>query len=536
MGRSNAYAAPFPYSTKVVKNIPNMKSDHFAHAEAVLELHAVLGVIANACLNEGARKKITSLHPRPDREWIEHSLEEIEDMRSYLLQQGDIPLADTSWGEMLDDAVQGHLLLEGKALLAIADLERTVMALKHSFKKKADQFPLLYGLVGALTSHEILLREIESAIEKDGTVLDGASKELASFRKKIASSREQLRHAAESSAQGYGDKAYATVLDGRFKLLIPRDRFRRRDGIVHSASHSGESVYFEPFQLVEKNNALEALLQSEKTEEMRILRVITGSVLAAANELINNIDGVEKLDVLRAKSIYGSRFKCISPAPSHGASLRLVDARHPLLEIAFQAASNGVVERDSEKGSRKKHQRQEQTAGSVVPLDLEIKEKEPILVITGPNAGGKTVALKTVGIVVLLYQCGLQVPCAQGTAIPVFGKIFADIGDEQSIDSSLSTFTSHLRHLDTMCREADRNTLCLIDEIGDGTDPDEGAALANATLEKLLGLGSIAIATTHYSKVKTHAMMTEGLSNASMLFNDETQEPLYVLMQGMPRS
>jgi DNA mismatch repair protein MutS2 len=168
-----------------------------------------------------------------------------------------------------------------------------------------------------------------------------------------------------------------------------------------------------------------------------------------------------------------------------------------------------------------------------VPLDLTVDPKQRLLIITGPNAGGKTVALKTVGLLALMLQCGLPIPCAHGTELPVFERVFADIGDEQSLESSLSTFTSHLAHLDEMTRQADKRTLCLVDEIGDGTDPDEGAAIAIATLEKLLGSGAAVIATTHYGRIKTFALETDGVANASMAFEDETSRPLYRLLEGI---
>jgi DNA mismatch repair protein MutS2 len=269
-------------------------------------------------------------------------------------------------------------------------------------------------------------------------------------------------------------------------------------------------VYFEPFDMVMRNNELETLAIDESAEIARILRELSDQVVAAAPEILANAAAMLDADALRAKAAFSREFDCTSPAISDGGVVGLVAARHPLL-----VRSHAEDRKD------------------VVPLDLRLLPNKRVMVITGPNAGGKTVALKTLGTAALLFQSGFQVPCAEGTELPVFERLMVDIGDEQSIEASLSTFTSHLRHLDGMCRTADTRSLCLIDEIGDGTDPDEGTALAVATLEALLESGAGVIATTHYGRIKTFALKTEGVSNASMAFEDAEGRPLYRLLQGI---
>jgi DNA mismatch repair protein MutS2 len=260
------------------------------------------------------------------------------------------------------------------------------------------------------------------------------------------------------------------------------------------------------------NNELETRLADEAEEVERILATLSQEVRSRAPRILANADVIDRLDALRAKAMFAERFGCISPELSTRECLRLVRARHPLLMLALDRT-----------GARGRH----------VPLDLSLEPDRRLLVITGPNAGGKTVAIKTVGLVALSLQCGLPVPCAHGTELPLFDRVFADIGDEQSLESSLSTFTSHLRHMDEMTRRADARTLCLIDEIGDGTDPDEGAAIAIATLERLLASGAAVIATTHYGRIKTFALETDGVANASMAFEEETSRPLYRLLEGI---
>ncbi|MFH1755033.1 MAG: Smr/MutS family protein, partial [Candidatus Latescibacterota bacterium] len=309
-----------------------------------------------------------------------------------------------------------------------------------------------------------------------------------------------------------GKGAYATLFGNRQVVLIPREAASRRDGIAHSTSQSGESLYFEPFSLLEINNSLEALVNDEIAEVLRILRELSTRVVENSQTILANLDTIEQLDGLRAKAIFAETLQCITPLLSVDGSLRIRSGRHPLLVRALRGAG-----------------REEE----VVPLDLRLTPDERVMIITGPNAGGKTVALKTVGLLVLMLQAGLQVPCSQGSEFPIFNKIFVDIGDEQSIESSLSTFTSHLQHLDVMCRSSGDDTLCLIDEIGDGTDPDEGASLAIASLERLLSRGTAVIATTHYGKVKMFALQKGGVQNASMAFADDDSRPLFRLLHGL---
>jgi DNA mismatch repair protein MutS2 len=506
---------------------PEPLYDPSHHAASILDLEDVLEIIAGTCLNEGARSLITSIRPSADPAWIASSIAAIEDMRNVFATSGDLPLPATANVRAVKDAARLETAISGPDLVGISNQEKAVLRLKKRFLKDPPEFFSVEGIIRGLAPHGELVDAVDRAVGEDGNVLDRASPLLARIRKSMAATRERLRREAEKHAERYGENAYATVLDGRFKLLIPRDRYRKRDGIIHSKSHSGGSLYFEPIQLVETNNEMETLVHDEKSEEARILRELSGRVAESADEIIRNSEDIEILDALQAKARFSSRFNCVTPRLSVVPVVRLLQARHPVLELSLSHAvpdSPAAASPASPAGP---------PARTIVPLDLQLLDQSPILVITGPNAGGKTVALKTLGIVVLMHQCGLQVPCTEGTELGVFKKIFADIGDEQSMSTSLSTFTSHLHHLDSMCRQAGRESLCLIDEIGDGTDPDEGAALANATLDALLDRGAMVVATTHYGKVKIHAMTTTGLGNASMLFDDETQEPLYTLLQGI---
>jgi len=489
---------------------PDSHTDTFAHAGEILEFAAVLELIASKCVNSGAKEEIRRVRPTTDRDAIGKRLREIGEVREYHKTAGHLPIAQTECGGWIERALRRHELIPPEGLLALASVEKSVVEFQRSMREEA-VYPMLRGIVSSMTLHRELIDAVDAAIDRDGRIKDTASSKLHSIRRNIAQTRDDLRRYADQLAKSYGSSDYATYTGTRHVLLVPREKCRKKEGLVHSASHTGESLYFEPFSLVERNNALETLVHDERAEETRILAELTSLVTGSAGELLENIRLWELLDALEAKARFASEFRCTNPTVSLDEAVHLVDARHPLLELSV---------------------RSETGRGSVVPLNLSLDLGARVLVITGPNAGGKTVSLKTLGLAVLMFQSGLPVACGEGTRLPIFSAVHADIGDEQSIATSLSTFTSHLRYLDVMCRTSGAGTLCLIDEIGDGTDPDEGSALAIATLERLRLMGAVVIATTHYGKVKTYALKTEGVANASMAFDDENDKPLYRLLQG----
>ena len=482
----------------------------FTHAAEALEFTAVLDVIASGCVNAGAKQLVRRLRPGVDEAWIEESMRQIMEVCEYQQVEGRLSIIDTAYQTWIERAVDRSDVITPVGLQSLAAAERSLIEFKRKLEKETG-CQRLQTVVSRLHAHKDLIESIDRVLDTEGAIKDNASPALAKLRKSIARTRGELRRLGESLAKKHGSVEYATFTGSRYMLLVPRGQFKRKDGIVHSTSQTGQSLYYEPLTLVEKNNTLETVLVDEQAEVARILAALTREIVRHKDTLLKNIQTWETLDALNAKASFAARFACVVPAVSSRGTVRLVGARHPLLQLSLSEN-----ERD----------------GEVVPLTVEIEPGSRIVVITGPNAGGKTVALKTVGLLTLMFQSGLPVPCAEGSELGVFGEVFADIGDEQSISSSLSTFTSHLRHLDVMCREADAQTLCLIDEIGDGTDPDEGAALAIATLERLLECRAAVIATTHYGKVKAFALEREGVSNASMVFDDDKNEPLYELLQG----
>ncbi len=487
----------------------HMEVDAFAHARIALEFDEVLELIASRCVNDDARETVRATEPETEPARIEEALGEVEDAKAYHIQHGNLPIADTHAAEWITRVVDHRDVIPPEGLLSIAEIERAAADLLRRLRGEPDRFDALHRIAGRFVPQSSLVDAIDRAIEGEGNVRDNATPRLAGLRKGTHRAREGLRAYSEKLSRSFGSSDYATFTGSRYVLLLPREKCKGVDGIVHATSHSGGSLYFEPLGLVKRNNELETAVLDERAETARILAELTERVRDVADLLLGNIGTWEALDVLNAKGSFCNEFRCNRPAID-SSTVDLVDARHPLLE--FSLRTTGRVD-------------------SLVPLNLRM-EKDRVLVITGANAGGKTVTLKTLGLFVLMTQSGVPVPCAEGSALPVFHRVFADIGDEQSIASSLSTFTSHLRHLDMRCREADARSLCLVDEIGDGTDPEEGAALAIATLEGLLESRSTVVATTHYGRIKTFALSTDGVANASMAFDDVNNCPLYRLLQG----
>ena len=491
-----------------------MKASHsqaqFDHASRALALGQVLALVGRECVNEAPRHAVTSLQPSSDPEWIKERLAEIDEYRALREQSGDIVIPETGYRAQVERIAQGE---RGDAvtLRRIADGEHAVGELKRSVQERRDSSPLLFAVASGAQADDALVRETYRALDAEGNIRDDATPELKSIRRDIAAARSRLRERADKLVNEIGSDAHATVVSGRHVLVVPRAHVKRGTGLVHGASQSGGSLYVEPLVLLDLNNELETRLADEQEEIDRILRKLSDRVRDAAPGILANADVIDRLDVIRAASRFAESFGCITP-DIVGSRIHFVRARHPLLLVAMSRAGT--------------HDHQ-------VPLDLTLEPAQRLMIITGPNAGGKTVALKTVGLLSLMLQCGLPIPVAHGTEMPVFERIYADIGDEQSLESSLSTFTSHLAHLDEMTKNADARTLCLVDEIGDGTDPDEGAAIAIATLEALLRSRAAVIATTHYGRIKTFALETDGVANASMAFEDETARPLFRLLEGI---
>ncbi|MEK6570751.1 MAG: endonuclease MutS2, partial [Bacteroidota bacterium] len=347
-------------------------------------------------------------------------------------------------------------------------------------------------------------------------VKDTASKDLREIRRSIIRKADELRLRLEAILKGYSQQGYAqeeiiTTRDGRMVIPVKVEHKHHVPGFIHSSSATGATVFIEPAETLEVNNEIRTLQFSEQREVERILRTLTAQIRGARNELLSNIDILAQIDFSFAKAKYSTEIIGAQPMVTSRGPIRLLQARHPIL--------------------LQKHKRD-----GVVPLTIEIGNQFNTLVITGPNAGGKTVALKTVGLLSLMVACGFHVPASADSEIPLLKQIFIDIGDEQSIENDLSSFTSHLLNLKQILEQTDDQTLVLIDEIGAGTDPTEGGALAAAVLSKLTTTGSLTIATTHHGALKAFAHETPGFENGAMEFDQATLRPTYHFKSGIPGS
>jgi len=435
-------------------------------------------------------------------------------------------------------------VLDGTSLLEIADCVAAARVLRSRLLKlEAARFPLLVEQAGLIPLLPPLEETITHAIGDDGAVLDAASHRLAELRRdiRIAFNRlhEKLQNLISSSAYaGALQEPIITVRNGRY--VVPVKASHRKDvrGLVHDQSSSGATLYIEPMVVVELNNRWRELQAAEEEEVQRILAALADQVGAAAPQLVAAVERVAALDLAFAKAKYAAALQAVAPAISEGVAPDTVGDEPEAAPLLFTAARHPLLD-----------------PATVVPITIWLGGSFRILLITGPNTGGKTVALKTTGLLALMAQAGLHIPAAAPSRLPVFGHIFADIGDEQSIEQSLSTFSSHMRNIVHLLRaldeppapaelwQADQQgllaaerppALVLLDELGAGTDPVEGAALARAIIGRLLERGVLAVATTHYAELKAFAYATPGVQNASVEFDVETLAPTFRLSIGLP--
>ncbi len=486
------------------------------HSALKLEFDSILSMIAEYSNSELTRERIHSGGMLGSLAEIEKSQKEIQELIVLRENGGGLPLSGwkNSWPVLKSINSQGKIAI-AEDLVTIASAEKKAAEVSGSVKSQIDDLPLISFYSENLRIHKEIIEKIERAIGKDGEVLDHASRSLAKIRKQIGSQRNRLRKEfSEFSARKSGGKGYefVTVRGDRYLVSMPLSEASQVKGIVHHTSGSGASLFIEPIEFVEGNNQLETLLQDEKKEIARILAELTSEVFEARDRLLNNQELLLELDVIYSKALFSIKYGCRSPLHSEDGTMDLRQARHPLLEKKL--SSDGP--------------------GEIVGLDIECGSWTGVLVISGPNAGGKTIALKTVGLIMMMDRYGLPVPCADETVLPDHKNIFVDIGDDQSIERSLSTFSSRIDRMRKILEFADRDSLVLVDEIGDGTDPEEGASIACALLEEFSRLCGRTIVTTHMSALKGWAHEKESAENATLEFDSEKMQPLFRMRMGIP--
>ena len=488
-----------------------------SHALNVLEFPRVLDVVAGRASSELGAERVRSLRPTTDITWIDREHSRVAAVRS-------IASGDQGWSSVaIPNAREGiarllvrSAVLSGADLLLLGTLLRSSRLMRGfigSEKHPAVVRAVLETLRLALADEQSIESIITRAIDDDGNVRDDASPALRKVRRELRGTESDLVRLLErlmsrlESHQQVPDMS-VTLRNGRLVIPIRREARTAIGGIVHDTSHSGATLFVEPPAAVEAGNRIRELEAEEAEEVERILAELTDSLRPHAPLLATSLDALVELDSLYARVRYAGEFRC-EPCElsSPGDGFAVFDGRHPLL------LAQGVA---------------------VVPFDLMMEGSERTLLISGPNTGGKTVLLKSLGLFSALTQSGVPVPVGKGTRIAVFDDLFADIGDEQSIESSLSTFSAHVRNLSEVLRAASRNSLVLIDELGSGTDPVEGAALGGAILENLTHRGTISIATTHLGALKELALEVPGVVNASLQFDSVALAPTYRLIKGIP--
>ena len=406
-------------------------------------------------------------------------------------------------------AARRGFLLTPEDFIAIGDTLRSCRIIKRFFTEKRERYPILNELAIALVNLPELENRIKKVILPEGEVADGATAQLGQVRQKLSRAKIRLKEYLDqvirsAQYQKYIQDPIVTIREGRYVIPVKIEYRSQMPGIVHDQSTSGATLFVEPMAALEKNNEIRSLEAMEKQEVQRILAQLSDEVAKHGEVLLVALDALGELDFVLAKAKYSQKLDAWAPVFVKKTGIKIKQGRHPLL------------------------------TGKVVPVDLELGHDFDTLVITGPNTGGKTVALKTAGIMVLMAQAGLHLPAEEGTSMGIFGRVFTDIGDEQSIEESLSTFSGHLVNIVEIVDQANRGSLVLLDELGAGTDPTEGAALAQAILEKLHNAGAKTIATTHYNELKTFAYTKERVENACVEFDHISLRPTYRLLTGHP--
>ena len=475
-----------------------------------LELPAVLEVLAQKAVSEAARERCRKLYPSSDLDEVRRLLDETDAARTRLGLYGSPAFSGVKdVSAALTRADHGGML-NTRELLDIAGLLTASRRVSEYDRDRQGEVTVLDHYFSALHTNKYLEDRIRGAILDEETIADTASPELADIRRKMRVAATKGRQILQRiiSSPSYAkvlQEALITQRDGRFVVPVKAECKGSLPGLVHDISSSGATLFVEPMGVVQANNELKELQAREEREIERILRQLSADCGDQMENILYDYDILVHLDVIFARAQLSYQMSAARPEVRRRGGIVLRRARHPLLDPA-----------------------------KAVPISVELGQQFDTLVITGPNTGGKTVTLKTLGLLCLMAQCGLHIPADDGSVVRVFDRVLADVGDEQSIEQSLSTFSAHMANIVQILQQADEQSLLLFDELGAGTDPVEGAALAIAVIQEVRSRGALTAATTHYAELKTFAMTTAGVENASCEFDVQTLRPTYRLLIGIP--
>ena len=472
-----------------------------------LEYNKILEILSTFSKTYVGFKKCTNLKPMKNVDFL---LEQTYEAYNLICRNGSLPLSSIDNIDILIKNLESNFALTASDLLKITHILKTSRELKEYFPFENEDYNLISEYFSMLYTNKILEKEISDKILDENTLADSASAKLKSIRKQqkelslqIKSKLNTIVHSATYSK--YLQDSVITIRNERFVVPVKEEYRSQIKGFVHDISSSGSTVFVEPLAVFELNNDLNNLKTDEQIEILRILEELSKKFMLITNELKSNVSLIGEIDFIFSKASFSKSINGIKPTLNKDKYINLISARHPLI-----------------------------AKEKVVPIDINIGEKYSSLIITGPNTGGKTVALKTTGLLLLMAYSGLLIPASENSSIYQFDNIFADIGDEQSIAESLSTFSSHMLNIVEITRSATENSLILLDELGSGTDPIEGSRLAISILEYFNNLGATTISTTHYQELKEYALTNKGFENASFEFNIDTLTPTYKLLIGIP--
>jgi DNA mismatch repair protein MutS2 len=474
-----------------------------------LEFERIVEAVTAFALTPMGAERLARLEPSPEAHVVAQLLAGTSETARFVTAQGGLSLrASADLPQTLAALTVEGRPLEALRLLSLVAFLESVDETRSAIRRAPGLFPLLDAAAAGAATFKDEIADTRDKIDPSGDVVDHASPELRAIRDRLRKQRSRLRSTLESYLRGKETAKYlqdqvVTERSGRYVLVVKAEHRGGIPGIVHGTSTSGASLFLEPLSTVEINNDIVALEEQETAEVRRILLALTDAFRARAIDMRHTIEVAVELDVMQARARFSESVDGVEPVLTTDGAFELQAARHPLLKHA-------------------------------VPVTIKVIPPSTVLLVTGPNTGGKTVALKTAGLLAMMAQSGLRIPAAHGSRLPVFRSLFADIGDEQSIEASLSTFSAHITNIASMDRGLATPALVLLDEIGSGTDPIEGGALGVAIVDHFRRRGATLIATSHYDQLKTYASTTEGVTSAAFGFDADTFAPTYQLLYGSP--
>lgn len=482
-----------------------------SHLFKVLEYNKIKGILKKNLLTHSGERHLKELMPSNDYSNACQMQIETTEMKNIIENQGRLPLIPL--GNIEDDVkkarIQGSIISVRKLLIINKVLECIYLVKEYFNSFEEQKYPSIKGKINNLKVFRLMEKEIKRCINEDAEIVDEASPELKKVRRNIRNTEKKIRDRLENILRDPRNRSsiqddIITIRQGRFVLPIKQQEKGKFPGIVHDKSESGVTYFVEPLAVLELNNQLREFYTEEEKEEFRILQKLTALVGKNGADIVESYHNLGEIDLIHSKAKYSIQISGNEPRINNKRIINLKSARHPLLK------------------------------DSAIPIDIEIGENFDVLVITGPNTGGKTVTLKTVGLLCLMAQSGLHIPAGIDSEMAIFKQIFADIGDEQSIEQNLSTFSAHMKNIIQILKDSDDNTLALLDELGSGTDPSEGSALSMAILDSLRKKGTKIISSTHHDSIKAYAYLTDRVMNARMEFDEETLQPTYKITIGLP--